>query len=240
MRYFFLVQYNGAHYGGWQSQTNAPSVQETLETAFTTVVRVPCRVRGAGRTDAGVHARAMGAHVDSPVELDLFRMELSVNAILPGDIAIRGLAPVDPGFDARFSARGRWYSYYMVTRKEPLLAGLAWMVTYKIDWEKVRMEMSALKGTHDFSTFCASGSNARSKECTVREVLLENNGALWKFTITADRFIYKMVRSVVGTLIDIGRGRITQPMAGIIDSGNRKNAGETAPAWGLVLERVEY
>ena len=240
MRYFFWVQYNGSAYGGWQSQTNAPSIQETLEQAFSTAARTPCNVRGAGRTDAGVHARNMGAHVDCETEFDLFRMELSVNALLPHDIAIRSLVPAAPGFDARFSARSRWYTYSMVTRKEPLLLGRAWKVFYKVDWKKIESEMHFLMGKHDFSAFCASGSSAKSKECTIKHVALENNGVVWKFSIAADRFIYKMVRSVVGTLVDIGRGDITDSLGAIIDSKDRKRVGETAPACGLVLEQVEY
>lgn len=240
MRYFFLVEYNGANYGGWQRQTNATSIQETLERAFTIALRKPIVVHGAGRTDAGVHARAMGAHIDCDTPPDARRLVLSVNALLPRDIAISDFRPVSGAFDARFSARRRWYGYYMVTRKEPLRAGQAWMLFYELDWSKMRDEMEALRGRHDFSAFCASGSNAVSKECTVEQVTLQTKGALIKFTIAADRFIYTMVRSIVGTLVDIGRGKITEPLATILASKNRRRAGETAPACGLFLERVEY
>jgi tRNA pseudouridine38-40 synthase len=240
MKYFFRVEYDGTGFSGWQRQKNASSIQEVLEKAFSVVARVPCRVIGAGRTDAGVHARAQGAHVELDAALSTKETELSVNALLPPGIAVYRLQPVDEEFHARFSAFSRRYCYSMCTRKRPLLYKRVWMVFYEIDWKRVEEECAALVGMHDFSAFCASGSGARHARCTVTKASLSSQGDIRVFTIEADRFVYMMVRSLIGTLVDIGRGHITAPLAGILAGRDRKRAGTTAPACGLVLDNVFY
>lgn len=240
MRYFFRVEYDGSRFGGWQRQPNALSIQEILENAFSVVLRSQISVTGAGRTDAGVHAKAQGAHFDFENEIDLRKCELSVNALLPSEVAIYNLQCVDSNFHARFSAINRRYRYQMCVRKRPLLYKRVWMVFYEIDVEKIRENLRFLTGTHDFKVFCASGSDTESTICKVKNVSLENEGDLLVFTIEADRFIYKMVRSIVGTLIDIGRGKISSTMAEIISAKDRKFAGTTAPPFGLILEQVDY
>jgi tRNA pseudouridine38-40 synthase len=240
MRYFFRVEYDGTRYGGWQSQTNAVSVQETVATAFSTVVREKCAVTGAGRTDAGVHARAQAAHIDVTSPIDARKCELSVNAVLPDDISIYHLRPAPPDFHARYSPVKRRYIYSMALRKKPLSFKKVWMVFYEVDWDKVRASAAALLGKHDFTTFCAKGSGAKTMICTVSRAELSEMADGYAFVIEADRFLYKMVRTIVGTLIDIGRGKITDSMEAIIESKDRKRAGETAPACGLVLDYVEY
>jgi tRNA pseudouridine38-40 synthase len=240
MKYFFRVEYDGTGYGGWQRQKNAPSIQETLEKAFSTATREPCRVTGAGRTDAGVHARAQGAHVELGTAIDTRGTELSVNALLPPDIAVFRLQQVGDDFHARFSAASRRYCYYMCPRKRPLLFKRVWMVFYEVDWGRVESECAAIIGAHDFSAFCASGSGARHARCTVRQATLSSQGDLKVFTVEADRFVYMMVRSLIGTLVDIGRGRLAASLTGIIASRDRKLAGTTAPACGLVLDNVYY
>lgn len=240
MKYFFRVEYDGTGFGGWQRQKNAFSIQEALEKAFSTAVRRPCRVTGAGRTDAGVHARAQGAHLETEAEIDIRETERSVNALLPPAVAVYRLQPAGEKFHARFSALSRRYCYYMCQRKRPLLFKRVWMVFYEVDWKRVREECASLVGAHDFSAFCASGSGARHARCQVTRADLSAEGDLKVFTIEADRFVYMMVRSLAGTLIDIGRGRITAPIAGILASRDRKRAGATAPACGLVLDNVLY
>jgi tRNA pseudouridine38-40 synthase len=240
MRYFFRVEYDGTRYGGWQSQTNAVSVQETVATAFSTVVREKCAVTGAGRTDAGVHARGQGAHTDIQSSIDVRKCELSVNAVLPNDISIYHLQQAPADFSARYSAKKRRYIYHMTLRKKPLSFKKVWMVFHPVDWDKVHSSAKALLGKHDFSAFCAKGSNAKTMICTIRLAELSQVPDGYSFTIEADRFLYKMVRTIVGTLIDIGRGKITASMAEIIESKDRVKAGETAPACGLVLDYVEY
>lgn len=240
MKYFFRVEYDGSRYGGWQRQPNAVSVQEMLEKAFRTALRAPVTVVGAGRTDAGVHARGQGAHLEIDSPFDTHRCELSINALLPQDIAIYNLQKVDESFHARFSAKSRCYKYYMCTRKRPLNVQKVWMMYYRIDWDKIRSNLDFLLGTHDFSSFCASGSGTDNNICNVKKAVLDFENGFIVFTIEADRFIYKMVRTVVGTLIEIGRGKINLSLKDIIAGEKRELAGETAPPFGLVLENVVY
>jgi tRNA pseudouridine38-40 synthase len=240
MRYFFRVEYDGARYGGWQAQTNASSVQETIADSFSTVTREQCSITGAGRTDAGVHARGQAAHIDLQSPIDARKCELSVNAVLPDDICIYHLQPAPDDFNARYSAKMRRYVYYMTLRKKPLSFKKVWMVFYEVNWDKVRSCAQVLPGKHDFTAFCAKGSGAKTMTCTIRRAELESIADGYSFTIEADRFLYKMVRTIVGTLIDMGRGKITDSMEEIIKSKDRKKAGETAPACGLMLDYVEY
>jgi tRNA pseudouridine38-40 synthase len=242
MRLFFRVEYDGSDFGGWQHQDNAPSIQDALERAFSTVLRAPCRVTGAGRTDAGVHAKAQGAHVDTDTsaEIDTSACELSVNALLPPAIAVYRLQRVTGDFHARFSALSRRYRYTLCERKRPLLFKRVWMVFYDVNWDLAASMLPALCGTHDFSAFCASGSGLAHARCTVTHASLQREGDERVFTIEANRFVYTMVRSIVGTLVDIGRGRLSTTLADIIESKDRRSAGMTAPACGLVLEHVSY
>ncbi|MDR3013201.1 MAG: tRNA pseudouridine(38-40) synthase TruA [Chitinispirillales bacterium] len=245
MRYFFRIEYNGARFGGWQNQPNRISVQQLIEEALTVVLRAPCAIVGAGRTDAGVHARAQGAHFDIPAGVDAdgvdtHRLTASLNALLPRDIAVYGMVPVAPDFHARFSASSRRYKYYITTRKTPLSCEKAWMILFPVDWGRVGGEMECLSGPRDFTAFCSSRADSKSMMCDIRFADLSINGDTVIFTIEANRFIYKMVRSLVGTLVDIGRGRLSDTLDAIIESKDRKRAGETAPACGLVLEEVFY
>ncbi|HUI92148.1 MAG TPA: tRNA pseudouridine(38-40) synthase TruA [Chitinivibrionales bacterium] len=240
MRYFFRVEYDGTGFGGWQSQTNAPSIQDALSSTFATVLRCECTVTGAGRTDAGVHARAQGAHVDVPVPIDVAKCEHSLNAVLPDGICVYGMQRVADDFHARYSAKKRRYKYYLAERKKPLFYKRVWMVFYDVDWDKVQKNIPLLLGTHDFSAFCSSDTTTENMVCAVSEASLSLEAGNRVFLIAADRFVYKMVRSIVGTLIDIGRGRLDTTIRDIIESKDRKKAGETAPACGLVLDYVEY
>ncbi len=240
MRCFCRVEYNGTAYAGWQVQDNDNSIQAELQSAFSTVTRQSCKVVGAGRTDAGVHARGQGMHIDLPDSVDVSQCETSVNAVLPNDIAIYAFQKVDDSFHARFSATERWYNYYLITRKMPLQYNQALFITYDVDWLRVRENSSFLHGTHDFTAFCASGCSTDNKNCTISEAVLEERDYEYIFTIKADRFIYKMVRSIVGTLLDIGRGRITDSLETIINSKDRNCVGDTVSSRGLVLEYVTY
>lgn len=240
LRYFFRVEYDGSRYGGWQRQPNAVTIQELLEKAFETALRVPVSIVGAGRTDAGVHAKGQGAHLDIEKPVDIRRCESSINALLPREIAIYNLQQVSDSFHARYSAIGRRYVYRICTRKRPLSFQRAWLLFYDVDWNQIRNNLQFLEGTHDFTSFCASGSDALSNICTVKNVSLEDEQGFVQFTIEADRFIYKMVRTIVGTLIEIGRGKLELSIKDIIAAKNRLQAGETAPPFGLFLENVFY
>jgi tRNA pseudouridine38-40 synthase len=239
-RYFFRVEYDGTAYHGWQRQTNGISVQQLLESAITTVTRQPCVVSGGGRTDAGVHALRQGAHVDLTGTFDMHTLQRSINAVLPPDIAVHGVQPAPAGFHARFSAVERHYRYTVVRRKTPLQRDQAWLMTFPVDWERVRAGFAATLGTHDFSAFCAAGSSVEEPVCTVRKAGLEQVGDQWVFSIAANRFVYRMVRSIVGTAVHIGRGGIDDTMEAILRSCDRSRAGPSAPARGLVLYDVVY
>lgn len=240
MRYFFRVEYDGTNYGGWQRQPNTLSIQEVLETTLSTVLRVPISIVGAGRTDAGVHARAQGAHFECNQEINFSKCMISVNAILPPDIAIYNLQKVPDSFNARFSAKSRKYIYSIRFRKCPLLYKRVWMLYYPIDWDRVAKECESILGNHDFAAFCASGSTSESTDCHIYQAGIQVDQEKAEFTIEANRFIYKMVRSLIGTLVDIGRGRLDDNLLNIIMSKDRFRVGETAPACGLVLDMVKY
>ncbi|MFP4163122.1 MAG: tRNA pseudouridine(38-40) synthase TruA [Chitinispirillaceae bacterium] len=240
MRFFGRVEYDGTRYGGWQYQPNCLSIQQVLEEAFGVVLRDKCPITGAGRTDAGVHARGQGLHFDAPETTDIKRLNLSVNALLPSDIAVYDIQPAESEFHARYSALSRKYTYYFSQRKSPLNHNRVWPLYYTIDWDKVGRELENVIGTHDFTAFCSSGSGSSSAVCTVSDARLASGRGLCMFTIEADRFVYKMVRSLVGTLVDIGRGRLKDDLESILASKDRSRAGGTAPAAGLVLEWVSY
>ena len=241
MRYFFYVEYDGTRFGGWQNQPNCISVQQLIEEALTVILRTPCRITGAGRTDAGVHARGQGAHFDSPEEIDTWRVTTALNALLPHDIAVYGMTPAAPDFHARFSASSRLYKYYFSDRKNPLNYKRVWMIYQPVDWDRVSAEMRCLGGQRDFTAFCSSGADSKNMVCDIKSaVLYRDDDGLTVLAVEANRFIYKMVRSLVGTLIDIGRNRLNDTLDSIIESKDRNRAGETAPAWGLVLEKVFY
>jgi tRNA pseudouridine38-40 synthase len=240
VRYFLRVEYDGTNFGGWQNQPSVISVQEVLEKALSVALRNQVQVTGAGRTDAGVHATAQAVHFDFEGPIDLKKVQLSLNALLPRDVAVYNMAQVDAAFHARFSANARQYKYYFCLRKKPLLSKRVWMVYTRVDWDLVRKNSTDLLGKHDFTTFRASGAGSDNAVCTVKKVSFDEVGECFVFTIEADRFIYKMVRSIVGTLVDIGRGRLSSTMAEIIASRNRSRAGSTAPPFGLVLDQVTY
>ncbi len=240
MRYFFRVEYDGLKFGGWQCQPNAVSIQEVLENALKIALRSPMKITGAGRTDAGVHARAQAVHFDYDNSIDERKLQLSLNALLPPEIAVYNISQVNPLFHARFSASSRQYKYYFCVRKQPLYAKRVWMIYTDVDWNLVSDNCEYLLGTHDFSTFCASGAGSDNMVCTVKRADFQNTNGCIVFTIEADRFIYKMVRSIVGTLVDIGRGKFKSTLADIIACKDRSRAGLTAPPFGLVLEKVNY
>jgi len=240
MRYFCRVAYDGTGFCGWQYQPDATSVQQTLDEAAARILRTPVRFTGAGRTDAGVHAEAMGAHFDYDGILDSYRFTAAMNGVLPHSVAVQSVVKVADDFHARFSARGRSYRYTICLSKSPLLACRAWEVRFPVDWAFLKVELPALLGTHDFSTFCASGSGSATAECTVTDATIEKQGECMVFSISANRFVYNMVRSITGTLVDIGRGKQPLSLETIIERKERRLAGMTAPACGLVLTAVTY
>lgn len=240
MRYFFRVEYDGGAYHGWQRQPTGLCVQEVLESAFATAARQPVTVTGAGRTDAGVHARRQGAHIDLVGTIDLPALLRSVNAILPPDVAIGPLQAVPDSFHARFSATARRYRYYIRRSKCALDRNRTWAMGFAVDWDRASRELTSIVGTHDFSAFNASGSSVDVPVCTLNVAALEHADGQWVFCLEANRFVYRMVRSIVGTVVDICRGELDDSLISILASRDRSRVGSSAPAWGLVLDDVVY
>jgi tRNA pseudouridine38-40 synthase len=240
------VEYEGTRYCGWQLQPGGPTVQGELERALAIVLREPVRVRGAGRTDAGVHAtgQVASASLSRPAG-DLGRLERSLNALLPDDVAVRDLELADDAFDPRRHARSRVYVYRILNTPapSPFWRRVAWHVMLPLDAAAMDTAARVLAGAHDFAAF--RGADAReTPRSTVRVVLesrVERDGPLLVYRVEATAFLKHMVRNIVGTLVEIGRGeRSGDEMAAVLAGRDRTRAGATAPPHGLTLVAVRY
>jgi len=241
-RYFIWFAYNGARYHGWQVQPNGNSVQAELEKALATLLRTPVLTTGAGRTDAGVHATKMVAHFDFENELDCAQLAYKLNRLLPRDIAVSRVAPVGADMHARFSAVARTYHYYIHTAKNPFCTTSSCEMHYDLDFEAMNRAAEILLHTDDFASFCKSHADVKTTLCRVTRARWEQVGeGQWRFVITANRFLRNMVRAVVGTLVDVGRGRISVgQFQQIVESRRRTSAGESMPGHALYLVDVRY
>ena len=238
MRYFVDFAYNGAAYHGSQRQPNGITVQEVMEEAFATILRQPVALTFAGRTDAGVHAEHMFAHFDVEglsVTDDGLRERL--NSLLPATIAVHRIVAVTDDLHARFSALSRTYEYRITTEKDPFRQDLVTRVAPGLDFDAMNQAAQLLLGTQDFASFCKVHTDVKTTVCTVTQAQWSNN----VFTITADRFLRNMVRAVVGTLFEVGRGRMTiADFRDVIANKNRCSAGQSVPAAGLYLTKITY
>lgn len=253
MRYFLYFSYDGAAYHGWQLQPNADSVQAHLDAALSTLLRAPIATVGAGRTDAGVNAACMVAHFDypapsaaedaaSPSPLDAKTLCHKLNRMLPPDIAVSRLRPVRPEAHARFSATGRTYRYHVYSHKSPFLRHYAARLHFTPDYDAMNRAAAALLTARDFTSFSKLHSDARTNLCHVTHATwAECADGTHCFEITADRFLRNMVRAVVGTLLDVGRGRLSEAdFRAIIAQRDRCAAGESVPGHALSLVDVAY
>jgi len=247
MRYFLKLSYLGAGYHGWQSQPNAPSVQSVLEEALSTILRNRIEVVGAGRTDAGVNARTMYAHFDYPGAIDSYTSLRGLNRLLGRNITVSEIREVVPEAHARFDALSRTYKYFISFSKTCFLHPLCWECGFSLDRERMDEAARILLTTSDFTSFAKLHSDARTNICRVSEAgfrewnPLLGSGEGLVFTITADRFLRNMVRAIVGTLVDVGRGRLSaDDFRHIIDSKNRCMAGTSMPGNALYLWDVAY
>ena len=218
MRYFVTLSYDGTRYHGWQIQPNGDSIQERLQGALSTLLRAEIAVTGAGRTDAGVHARMMVAHFDYEGELDGKQLCYKLNRLLPYDIAVQQVEQVADDLHARFSATSRTYHYYVHTVKDPF------------------------SRAYSCELHCKSGADVKTTLCQVTAAEWhQTSPSSWYFEITANRFLRNMVRAVVGTLVDVGRGRLTlEEFQKVIEGKQRSDAGESMPGNALFLEKIEY
>lgn len=242
MRYFIELRYDGAAYCGWQRQPDMPTVQQTIEEALTKLLRVHTEIVGAGRTDTGVNASYYVAHFDSAVEVDCAQVLYKLNMMLPKDVAIFSVTPVADGAHARFDARQREYRYYISPTKNPFRRYSAWLYYVPLDVEKMNQAAAKLLEYEDFTSFAKLNSNNKTNICKIMNARwsVEADGVL-VFTIRADRFLRNMVRSIVGTLVDVGRGRYSvEEFCAIVEARDLSQSSAGAPSQGLFLSDVVY
>ena len=246
MRYFVTLSYDGTRYHGWQIQPNGVSVQEKLQEALSTLLREPVTVTGAGRTDAGVHARMMVAHFDLPTWHDGIpdgkQLAYKLNRLLPYDIAVSKVEAVSDDMHARFSAKSRMYRYYIHTTKDPFQKAYSCEIHYPLDFGRMNETAQLLMTYEDFGAFCKSGADVKTTLCNVtRAEWVQTSPTTWYFEIRANRFLRNMVRAVVGTLIEVGRGRLSlDEFKKVIEGKQRSDAGESMPGNALFLEDIVY
>ncbi len=243
-RYKLVIEYDGSDYVGWQRQTNGLSVQEVIETGLQKIDPAPCGLRGAGRTDAGVHASAQVGHVDLSKDWRGDKLREALNARMrPAKVAILLAEQVPDSFDARFSASARHYLYRIVNRRAPLTfdAGRAWLVKRALDARAMHEAAQLLIGRHDFSTFRDADCQAENPVRTLDRLDVSRSGDEIHIYASARAFLHRQVRSMVGSLEHVGSGKWTaQDLRAALDSRDRARCGQVAPAAGLYLIGVDY
>ena len=241
-RYFIYLGYNGKNYCGWQAQPNGVTVQQCLEEAITTLLRKPVPVVGAGRTDAGVHAKLMVAHFDwDDIIADPDLLAGKLNRLLPKDIAVYKIVPVTQDAHARFSATSRTYNYFLTEKKDPFNHELVYRIPVKPDFDKMNEACKVLFEYTDFTSFSKLHTDVKTNNCRIMQAGWKPEGDVWVFTIQADRFLRNMVRAIVGTLLEVGRGKLTvEGFREVIEQQDRCKAGTSAPGHALFLVGVEY
>ncbi|WP_086476266.1 tRNA pseudouridine(38-40) synthase TruA [Arenibacter amylolyticus] len=241
MRYFIQFSYHGKRYHGSQIQPNALTVQEVLQHALSLLLRETIQITAAGRTDAGVHAKVMFAHFDCSLVLETEALCQRLNSFLPPDLAVQAIFPVPETAHARFDATERTYEYWVVNEKDPFLNDGAYHVKYPLNIAQMNKAASILVGQKDFECFSRSNTDVNTFRCDLRSAnwTVDNNKLV--FTIVADRFLRNMVRAIVGTLIDVGKGKTSLlEVVSILESKDRSRAGASVPAKGLYLTAIKY
>lgn len=241
MRYFITLNYDGTRFHGWQVQPNGISVQGELQRALSLLLRQDIQVTGAGRTDTGVHARMMVAHADLP-SIDCRQLTYKLNRLLPRDIAVQQIVPVADDMHARFSAKARTYHYFIHTEKSPFLRHYSCELHYPLDFALMNKAAAMLLDYQDFGAFCKSHADVKTTLCHVTAAEWHQTAqSEWYFEITANRFLRNMVRAVVGTLIEVGRGRLSlDDFRRVVEGRRRTDAGESMPANALFLVNIVY
>lgn len=237
------LAYCGAPFHGWQSQPNAVTVQSTIEDALSKVLRCKTSITGAGRTDTGVNARMMIAHVDIPETVTgTTALVRTLDAMVGRDIAIYSITPVHQDAHARFDATSRTYHYYAATSKSPFDHRLTWRAPDTLDFDRMNEAASKMLGRRDFTSFSKLHTDVKTNVCDLRQAFWEPCGDNhWRFVVTADRFLRNMVRAIVGTLVDVGRGKISpDDVMEIIAMHDRCAAGTSMPAHALFLWNITY
>lgn len=242
-RYFIVLQYNGTRYFGWQKQPGVPTVQAELNEKLTILLKENIETTGAGRTDTGVHARYFVAHFDLEQGSinDTDNLIHKLNRFLPNDIKVFNIVKVDNNSHARYDAISRTYHYNISNTKEIFQRDFTWEYFDRLDVDIMNKGAEIIKEYTDFTSFSKLHSNVKTNICHIQSAYWKKEDSLYIFSITADRFLRNMVRSIVGTLIMLGRKKINErDLRNIIESKNRSNAGESVPAKGLFLEYILY
>ena len=241
--YKIIIEYDGTNFVGWQQQDNGKSIQSSIQEALVKLTGEKVTIFGAGRTDAGVHAYGQVAsfNLNKKIETDVIRDGLNQH-LRPLPIAVQKAQIVDENFHARFSAKKRWYEYKIINRRPPLTIDLnrAWCVYKNLDIEKMKIESSAFLGKHDLNAFRSAHCQSKNSVKTIDSVSIKNKGEEIIFEVSAKSFLHSQVRIMIGTLVDIAKGNINQTVVDIINSKQREIAGQTAPAHGLYLKKIEY
>ena len=241
-RVLLKVSYDGAGYHGWQVQPNGISVQGELQRGLSLLLREEIQITGAGRTDAGVHAKMMVAHFDTESAVDCKQLAYKLNKLLPQDIAVQKVEPVSDDLHARFSATSRTYYYYVHTVKSPFERHYSCELHYPLDFQKMNEAARMLLEYEDFGAFCKSHADVKTTLCKVTcAEWHQTSPSTWYFEVSANRFLRNMVRAVVGTLIEVGRGRMTiDDFRRVIEGKRRTEAGESMPGNALFLVDIKY
>ena len=241
MRYFIEFSYSGKNYFGYQIQPNQISVQEVLEKALSVILREEIKTTGAGRTDTGVHAKKIFAHFDTEKKIG-GNLAYQLNSFLPPDISVKRIFAVKEGFHARFDAKFRTYEYYISLEKNPFTQDSSWQMWKRnLDIQRMNEACRILFEYEDFTSFSKLHTDNKTNNCKIYKAVWEQHGSELKFTISADRFLRNMVRAIVGTMVEIGNGKLEpSDLRKIIENKNRSSAGTSAPAQGLFLVEVGY
>lgn len=242
MRYFLELCYNGKNYHGWQIQPNDTSVQAVVQKSLSLILRAPIEVVAAGRTDAGVHASQIFVHMDIAKELDEKDLLYKLNSLFPDDIAVTAIKRVKNNAHARFNASFRSYEYKISLVKNPFTIDYSWQVTnQQFDIEKMNNAAVLLLNYENFKCFSRSKTDVKTYNCDITRAEWKKEGDMLVFYISADRFLRNMVRAIVGTLLEIGNGKMSkEQFIQVIQSQDRRNAGPSVPAAGLFLTQVGY
>jgi tRNA pseudouridine38-40 synthase len=242
-RYFIFISYKGTSYHGWQIQPNSVTVQQILEESLSVVINERIATIGAGRTDTGVHATFFCAHFESTLSdlTENWNLVFRLNQYLPSDISVNSIKKVLPDANARYSAISRTYKYYISRNKDPFFENSSWYLHGKIDIAQMNKACEKLLEYSDFTSFSKLHSGAKTNICKIYSARWEESETRLVFTIKADRFLRNMVRAIVGTIVDIGFGKIgLKEFEDIIEAKDRCKAGKSAPAKGLFLVDIEY
>jgi tRNA pseudouridine38-40 synthase len=240
-RYFIQLSYNGNGFHGWQRQDNAHTIQQEIEEKLAVILQKTTQIVGCGRTDAEVHAKQYFAHFEAEIKMDLALWTHKLNCMLPNEIAIQKIREVEADAHARFDALARSYEYHIAKRKDPFNVKLVFEYTKELDVNLMNDCAQLLLEVNDFKSFCKAGSDAKTTLCDVRIAEWKETDDRFVFYITADRFLRNMVRAVVGTLLAVGKGKLTKDEFKLImEAKNRSNAGSSAPASGLYLTQINY